>query len=142
MNPTEPPHSRGLVSFRSGARIMSQLITRILLTVFLLPSAFLIYLITYLFADSYRGMNLRTGEAQILTGGVTWLFVAIYWILLWRKGVQWTQSRRLGTVIAIAGAIIVGIFVGGTVYTIEQSVGRFVGTIAAPLTWLIATVFI
>jgi uncharacterized paraquat-inducible protein A len=120
---------------------MSQLVSRILLAVLMLPAASLIYLITYLASDRTFGYSSRPWP-HMMSGLSVWCFVAIYWFWLWRGGVQWNSSRTMWTFLAVGGAIVVGFMAGLLVYPIESIVGEFVGSVTAPLVWLIAVTII
>ena len=121
---------------------MSRLISRILLTILLFPLASLLYLVAYLFA--YEALEFRSDEtaANILAGIVAWAFMGIYWYLMWYRDVRWTNERVLRTVLAAGAAVAAGIVIGGLVGMLEEDVGAFVGSAAAPLLWLGATAFI
>jgi hypothetical protein len=128
-------------------RIMSRLIARILLTILMFPLAALIYLAVcvwyFQIARRYLGMGSRDEGGFIISGLVTWLFLAVYWSLLWRKSVQWNTSRTTWTFLTALLAAVVGVIIslilGGNSW---DSFGIFLGSAAAPLLWLIATIFI
>jgi len=127
---------------------MSRLVARILLTILLFPLASLFYFFVFLFCDlqirsatSYT----RTSTAMcfIVSGVVTWGAMALYWTLLWRLSVKWTGARIGRTLLAAAGAAAVASILATIVEaTIEHEVGIFLGSAAAPLLWLAATVLI
>ena len=71
---------------------MSQLVSRILLAVLMLPAASLIDLITYLASDRTFGYSARPWP-HMMSALSVWCFVAIYWFWLWRGGVQWSSTR-------------------------------------------------
>src|SRR5690349_5640327 len=120
---------------------MSQLVSRILLAVLMIPAASLIYLITYLASERTFGYSWRPWPS-IVSGLSVWCFVAIWWFWLWRGGVQWNSSRRLWTFLSAGGAVIVRYVAGVLVYPIESGVGEFVGCTTAPLAWLIAVTIV
>jgi hypothetical protein len=121
---------------------MSPLIARLLLAIFIFPCAFLIYLVAYLYADEYVALNLSTRQSILLAGSVTWIFVAVYWTVLWRKSVRWTPPRQIFTFASIPAAAVIGLFVGTIVANLSQNPGLFLGVNSAIMTWLIATVWI
>lgn len=125
---------------------MSQLIARILLAISLWPLAALVYIITFfVVVEGMRGSYYsdRGARGFCLAGAVAWIFMAAYWVLLWRKSVVWTPQRRGLTFGALVGAFfagaVVGVVMGGIV---AADFGWFMGSITAPVLWLVATVFI
>src|SRR5690349_17977372 len=88
---------------------MSPLVSRILLSILLPPAAGLLYLIAYacMWRMQILGYPYRDRYAWILAGSCMWLFIAAYWILLWRNAVRWTvQRKRLTLYSAGAGALV------------------------------------
>src|SRR5689334_296917 len=126
---------------------MSRLIARILLSVFIFPLGGLVYLLAFPLADQAmrrHGYYSSDGEstAFVLAGGVTWTFVAAYWVLLWRKSVLWVGWRVAWTFGAIPGAALIALFVGAVTSPIDRGFGCFVGSVTAPLLWLVGTIFV
>jgi hypothetical protein len=80
-------------------------------------------------------------EGWIFAGVVTWAFMALYWVLLWRKSVRW-ENRVATTAGAAICSGIVGAIIGAICNTIERGFGAFVGTTSAILLWLVATCFL
>ena len=120
---------------------MSHLVSRILLAILMLPAASMIWVITFTAADRTFGYSWRP-VPMVMSGGVTWIFIAIYWYGLWRGGVKWTSQRVMRTILAAVAAIVVGFIAGVLTYPIESDVGEFVGSVTAPLLWLIAVTII
>lgn len=121
---------------------MSHLISRILLAVLVIPSAMVVYLVAYFVAVDYHALNWNSDAGNVLAGGVTFGFVGVYWSLLWRKSVAWTTARRAWTVGSIFGACVVAVLAAAALTLLDDSFGRFVGSVVGPLAWMIATVFI
>ena len=124
---------------------MSQLIARILLSIFVFPLAGILYTVIVVVAmDQLRGQYRydRDLYAFLLAGLCTWAFIAGYWIMLWHKSVNWVQGRAMGTFGAAVASAIVATVVGVMVSGVDRGFGAFVGTVVAPLLWLVATVFI
>ena len=75
----------------------------------------------------------------------TWLFAGLYWVLLWRRAVLWNGSRITRTWASAIVAIMLGTVVGALGQAVlpdsDDSFGCFIGSLAAPITWLILTVF-
>jgi hypothetical protein len=124
---------------------MSQLIARILLSIFVFPLAAILYTVIVVIAmDQLRG-NYRFDRDlyAFLTAGIcTCAFIGGYWLLLWHKSVNWIQGRAMGTFGAAVASAIVATVVGVMVSGVDRGFGVFVGTVIAPLLWLVATVFI
>jgi hypothetical protein len=120
---------------------VSQLVSRILLAMLMFPLAILVLIVTGVSFDKVVGY---TPEDTIVfvVSGVTWAFVAVYWILVWRTTVHWTSLRMILTASAALGALVAGIIVGLVFNGIERHFGSFVGAASAPLLWLVATVLI
>jgi hypothetical protein len=129
---------------------MSRLIAQIMLSILLFPLAALLYLLTFIVLyETQRGMyggyyRSREQTAFLLAGAVTWAFMAWYWIVLWRRSVQWTPERRRRTGFCVAAAAAIAAVLGVAVNVVvdESGFGIFMGTAAAPLLWLVGTVLI
>ena len=120
---------------------MSHLLSRILLAILMLPAACLIFLVTFLAAEKAFGYPYRP-LPMVMSGVCTWVFVGIYWYGLWRGSVQWTQQRVMWTFLAAGACVVAGAMAGVFIYSIERDVGEFVGSVTAPLLWLIAATLI
>jgi hypothetical protein len=117
---------------------MSQLIGRILLSIFIFPLASVLY--TIVCVAAFRHNN--DTAAFLIAGVVTSIFIAIYWLLLWHKAVRWTNGRTELTIGAGLGSVMLAAVAGAITNSIESGFGAFVGTVTAPLLWLVATVLI
>jgi hypothetical protein len=128
-----------------AARRTSHLLSRILLAMLMLPLAALLYLIVVVVGFRYSN---SWGDTWVwlFAGLGTWLAMAGYWFLLWRRAVRWTSQRialTLGAGLAAASAaIIVSLAVQGMMRGNNGDFAIFVGTAIAPLLWLVATAFI
>ncbi len=127
---------------------MSRLIARILLSIFIFPLAALVYMVAFMVLET----NLRFSQSNyygrdrevicfIVAGGLSWLFIAGYWVLLWFKSVQWSGGRVGLTIGAVGAALIVAGIAGSMTSPIDPSFGAFVGSVTAPLLWLVGTIF-
>jgi hypothetical protein len=125
---------------------MSRLIARILLALSIWPLATLIYLMVFVVVDQgMRGGYYydRVARAFMTAGAVTWIFMGAYWILLWRKSIVWTARRRVLTFGAIFGALVVGASAGTLMGgVVDGDFGWFIGSITAPILWLVSTVLL
>lgn len=137
---------------------MSQLIARILLAIFVIPLASLIYLVTDIQSQRWldRWINSRNNFPRYydyyrtlhrlrytLSGLIAWAFLATWWFLLWRKSVQW-NGRRIGlTALSALLAAAIG-FLIATLLNNQSSreFGDFIGSASAPLLWIVATIFV
>ena len=118
---------------------MSRLLSRVLLAILMFPLAGIVYLVTFVILED-AGNGGR--EYLVMAGGVTWMFVAAYWFGLWHAGVQWTPKRIRETIVSAIGAVFVAIVLGRLLYYSDRDFGAFVGSVLAPLLWLVATVFV
>jgi hypothetical protein len=121
---------------------MSHLVSRIMLAIFMLPLAAMVYVLVGIWSEDYHAPEV---VQFALAGLVMWAFVAVYWLLLWWKLVVWTARRRLLTCFATA-VLLVGLV---PIFSVALStrdpialVCHVFSTILSPLLWLIATVFI
>jgi uncharacterized paraquat-inducible protein A len=131
---------------------MSRLVSRILLSIFMFPLAGIFYVLVAVVGEQTLrnlGSSYRDRESTMfLTAGVlTWAFVALYWCLLWRTGVQWTRGRIVGTLVSAGGAIVAGVFAAALCASVLSvgdgwGFGAFIGSIVAIMLWLIATIFL
>ena len=123
---------------------MSSLLARIMLAIFMLPSAAMVMTLVYVTAYEWEliGYPYNRRSAWIAAAIATWLFVSVYWILLWRKSVRWTQERKRMTLLSFATAAIVGAGFGLPTRMMDRDFGFFVFTCVTTLAWLPMTVFI
>ena len=123
---------------------MSRLIASILLAILLFPLASVVYIVVFFVYMQATGWSGSAGEGSgfIAAGVTTWVFVAAYWVLLWRKSVRWTPQRKAFTSVAAVCAGVVAAVAGSILAPASGSFGAFVGTVLAPLLWLVATVFL
>jgi hypothetical protein len=90
---------------------MSHLVARILLSIFVIPLAAIVYGVSII--ASFEILDLRSGAKVFLTAGMaTWVFVAGYWFLLWRSTVRWTSARVSASAIAVFVSFVGGSLVG------------------------------
>lgn len=127
---------------------MSHLIARILMAIFLMPLSALVYMVLFVIIEnSRRGIYSGDYRTQlmigfVLSGAATWLFLGGAWFLLWRKSVKWTGARVGWTVGLIAGAALAGVMIALLINGVERTFGDFVGSVTAPLLWLVGTLFV
>jgi hypothetical protein len=126
---------------------MSQLVSRILLAILMFPLGAILYTVAFVSFEQMVG-GYRNEALNFIAGDLTtWLFVAGYWWLLWRKSVAWTGRRIFLTFAAAAGSALVSAIVGTACIGIINGsggggFGAFVGGTLAILLWLTATVFL
>src|SRR5205823_1566586 len=119
---------------------MSPLVSRILLAICVFPLGTLVYLVTYFCAD--QAIDASTGFDWLIAGAVAWAFTAIYWSILWHKIVRSTPKRRAGAWVAAVAAILISGLIAGLLAIMDRDFGFFIGSITAPLLWLVGTVFV
>jgi hypothetical protein len=128
---------------------MSRLVSRLLLTVLMLPLASMVYLVALVYYVrstryyyGYSGFAMRAQEmAHVCAGLIAWMFVALYWMLLWRETVAWTGRRVAQTAWLVLGAIVAGLIIGALTWPLDRYIGSFVGSACAPLLWVVGTIF-
>lgn len=120
---------------------MSQLLSRIMLTIFMLPCAAVLYVVVAVTIESNHVFSypFRRYATWVIAGVAAWTFIAIYWTLLWRGSVQWTGQRKLQTLLATGGSVVVGLVSGALMTGVDDGFGAWGGSVVAPLVWLIAT---
>jgi hypothetical protein len=122
---------------------MSRLIASILLSILLFPLAALVYLVLFFVLESYRTFNVQEWSACLFAGAATWAFMAWYWVFVWRRTVHWNPARRARTAYAAlasaAAAAVLGCLIG---VSLDDDFGFFIGSVAAPLLWLVASVLV
>lgn len=122
---------------------MSRLVARLMLAVFLLPIAAVLYLLGIAVAleiFSYRQEEM----IFFFASAVVLCFVGVYWVALWRSSVSWTR-RRLGRTYAVSAAAVGAGFVSAVVFVALGAIpsfGIFIGTTVAGISWLPATVVV
>ena len=121
---------------------MSRLIASILLSILLFPLAALLYIIAFFTLESYRGFGISNSIACLFAGAITWAFMAWYWVLVWRKTVKWTPARTARTLYAAMASVAAGAVAGALTGLLEDDFGLFIGSVTAPLLWLVATVLV
>jgi hypothetical protein len=117
-----------------------------MLTIFLLPAAAILYTIAVASINTSTRMSgtyyYNRSWPWIAAALITWPFIGIYWILLWRRAVKWTSARIWCTLLAAAGAVIVGGIAGLSTRFIDDEFSYFVFSSVTPLVWLPVTVLI
>ncbi len=120
---------------------MSRLLARIMLAVFMLPVAALVWIIAFmvLYQDLLRG---REEQCFLVSGLAAAAFVGGYWVLLWRRSVRWNPPRVFGSVGLAIGAVAVGGLVAWPMDRLEHGVGSLLFGPTATFAWLVGTVLL
>ncbi len=99
---------------------MSHLLSRIMLALFMLPLATVLYMILIVSLMEFGFSNANDEFAFLFTNLITAMFVVLYWSFLWKKSVQWT-NRRIGFSIAAgAASIVAGVTLGLLVSFVDE----------------------
>jgi hypothetical protein len=121
---------------------MSPLISRILLTILIFPLAALLNFIALIVLERHLDGNLEV----LLPCLITDAFIVVYWLLVWRRGVKWTQPRIRRTLWAAGAAAVVGAVIGGAVRASidwgDDEIGIYTGTISMPLLWIVGSILV
>lgn len=124
--------------------IMSRLIARILLSIFIFPLGALIYILVFVgmmeFLDHGGGYRARETMAFVLAGAGNWVFMGLYWWALWRKSVAWTGTRLATTALVTGAALVLGLVTGMAASGVGGEFGYFIGSVTTPVLWLVGTV--
>ncbi len=112
-----------------------------MLAIFMLPCAAVLYVIAFVMIDASHLLSypFRRYAMWLVAGMASWIFIAVYWTLLWRASVTWTPTRLHRTSVASVGSIIIGIAAGAVMGLVDDDFGVWVGSVVAPLVWLILT---
>ncbi len=120
---------------------MSRLLARIMLAVFMLPVASIVYIVV--FSVTYETVLRRREESCFVAAGLTTaVFVACYWVLLWRRSVRWTGLRVTLSAAAIVAALVAGGLVAVPMSGVDRNLGNFLFGPAVTFAWLLLTIFI
>ena len=76
---------------------MSKLVARILLAILMIPAAAIFYVVVFVMNE--RGWNNST-SLFLLSGFITWLFIAVYWTILWIGVVRMSRERVTLSIVA------------------------------------------
>jgi hypothetical protein len=121
---------------------MSRLLARIMIALLMLPLAAALYAMVIMWLV-VAVFNYRHEVATFITAGlVTWVFVAVYWVLLWRGTVRWTRRRIELTLAAAAGSALLGSGGGALAAFADDGFAAFIGGTITVLLWLLGTVLI
>jgi hypothetical protein len=126
---------------------MSRLVAQLLLSVVLLPLAAIVYTLVLVCGEQmymrYGGYYGWRTTGFLWTGGVTWIFIAIYWILLWKQSVRWTPQRVRKTALVAGTALVAAIGIGALADKIVgDGFGQFIGSALGPMLWLVQTIIV
>lgn len=121
---------------------MNNLLTRILMSIIMIPLASALYMVLFILLINY----LQDVYAFLWADIFIALFVVLYWLELWRRHVCWTRRRRIWTVLSIIGSIICSMVVCFVIAIqkryFDLSLFIFlIGSISISL-WLLATLLI
>ncbi len=123
---------------------MTATIARLILAMLLLPATGGVFFCA-LFA-----LVGGSGPPRVLNLLLLWVivysFVAIYWILLWRKLVRWTPARIVNTALASALSLAAGLIAGVGFRVLNHQLPIqiiiFAGGGIVPIVWVLATVIV
>ena len=75
---------------------------------------------------------------------LTCAYIVGYWLLLWRRDVVWTPRRVRSSLLLALGAVAAGIVLAWLIslaLPYEEELGTILGSLAATVIWIGATVF-
>lgn len=118
---------------------MSRLLVRLLLAMVVVPTAVVVYFVSFILFESQISLFF----AFIWSGAFTWLFAAAAWLAIWRESVRWTTLRKWGTLLLAPLALLAGVLLGtlGTagLWGPEPDLIAFIASTLAILFWLGST---
>jgi len=121
---------------------MPRLVAQILLSVLMLAIASILYTVTAACTYELVGWNFDI-LVFLVAGLVTWLFIVVFWMLLWRRYVRWTHRRLQKTIASFFVVLFPAALAGWlTSPVVDESFGMFIAGATAILLWLVATVLI
>ncbi len=131
-------------SARPGATPVTATITRLIMTMLMLPATGAVFLLTMLAVVHPPGPPGVT--SLLLVWGIVYVFVAVYWLVLWGSMVRWTQRRAWGTVAASAASVLLGGFIGSLCFALARwmpvQFPVLIGGGTVPIIWVLATVML
>jgi hypothetical protein len=119
---------------------MSKLLGRIMLALLMLPLAAVVYMLVLVVGDEW--MSLRSEALFVLADIIGGAFVAVYWITLWRRTVNWTGPRRVNTALLGLLCVLPGLAAGAIATALDDELGVFLGGVTTILLWVAGTVVI
>jgi hypothetical protein len=123
---------------------MTRTVARLILAMLLLPCTGAVFLVLFL------ALVPTSGPPRVERLLVMWLavyvFVAAYWVLLWRDMVPW-NGRRIGltalaTLLSLAGGFLVALGCLAAQRQLPLAIAVLIGGGTVPITWVLATVLL
>ncbi len=102
---------------------MTRLLSRILLTILMVPLAIAIFfsvMVPLIYEREFRYILLSSYAAVTL-------FVVYYWLKLWRGDVRWTDRRIYATWLSAPAALLLGCLIGIAITFLFASFNRYRG---------------
>jgi hypothetical protein len=126
-----------------GVPAMSQLISRILLTILIFPSAALVLFVSFIFIEQV--VSGRDEAAFVICTLFTCAYMIAYWLILWRRSVVWTTRRWNATFLATTFSVAFGIGLGVAINAAQRysnPLNIMFGSLSATVFWMIATIIV
>jgi hypothetical protein len=121
---------------------MSRLLSKIMLAMLMLPLAAALYVVV-ITSSVELWLDYSHEIAMFVVATIAaWIFIAVYWTLLWRRTVRWTQWRIGLTLAAAVVGSAVGAAGGAVCGMVDDGLGAFLGGVTTILFWLLCTVLI
>jgi hypothetical protein len=123
---------------------MTTLIARLVLAMLILPITGAIFLLAFFATIPRSGPPSVLG--LLIVWAVVYVFDFVYWLLLWRSAVRWTQTRVVRTVVVTAIALVCGAAVAGLCSALGRGIPfqicLLVGGGVVPIVWVLGTVIV
>lgn len=114
---------------------MSHLLARLLMALAMLVGTPVVYMVVFLIF--VKRVNWTSESALVAADLVTSMTFGTCWVLIWRRQVQWTVTRRMLTCFSALGAAIPGLAVYGLIVLLAYWNDR-IGIVLGGLTWCAA----
>ena len=123
---------------------MTRTVARLVLAMLLLPASGAVFII--LFVAMLQPGSPPSVFRLILLWSIVYLFIAVYWLLLWRSEVRWTPRRVVATAGGTAVALLSGVGMAALCIAVNNilppQVLVLAGGGAVPIAWVLLTVIV
>ncbi|HEX8521534.1 MAG TPA: hypothetical protein VF669_04700 [Tepidisphaeraceae bacterium] len=124
---------------------MTRTVARLILAMLLLPCTGAVFLLLFLAFIPMSGGPPAVWRLLMMWGAL-YLFVAVYWIVLWRDMVPWNRRRvslsAAATVLSLAGGMAVACGALALNHRLPLQIAVLIGGGTVPITWVLSTVLV
>ena len=118
---------------------MPRLVSLTLLSVLVLPAAALVYLLVVVIGSDRLGYQSRF-VVWLSADAVAFAMVVAWWIVLWRRSIEWTAWMVSATLLAVGGSLLLGMFAGGATDQAvdDEEFSLFIAGGTSVVAWLVS----